>query len=65
MKKTTFGRVQAHKEPIRNRIATWHIPAWLLCLALAMTIWLAVSNLNMSSDQVDGATETEATGETV
>lgn len=57
MKKNAVGRVLAHKEPVVSRIAALHIPARLLCLLLAVVIWLAVVNLNAISEKDDGDTD--------
>ena len=51
MKKNAIGRVTLHKEPIRRTLSSWHIPAKLLCLLLAVIIWLAIVNLNAISDE--------------
>ncbi len=51
MKKNAIGRVPLHKEPVRRRLSSWHIPARLLCLLLAVIIWLAIVNLNAISDE--------------
>ncbi len=50
MKKNAIGRVALHKEPVRRTLSSWHIPAKLLCLLLAVVIWLAIVNLNTVSD---------------
>ena len=66
MKKNTIGRVPAHKEPVRSRISSWHIPARLLCFLLALLIWLLVSNLlPKQQDETPEATNPEATEETI
>jgi len=65
MKKNAVGRVLAHKEPVGRRISSLHLPAWFLCLFLALVIWLAVTNVNMISDDNENLPETEMTGESV
>ena len=65
MKKNAVGRVLAHKEPINRRISALHIPAWFFCLFLALIIWLAVANLNLTNDVENHEPETEMTGESV
>lgn len=55
MKKNAVGRVLAHKEPVGRRISALHIPARLLCLLLAVVIWLAVVNLKEATEN-DGKT---------
>ncbi|MBQ9785265.1 MAG: hypothetical protein IJW29_07170 [Clostridia bacterium] len=61
MKKNVIGRVPLHKEPVRRRLSSWHIPARLLCLLLAVLIWLAIVNLNAISeeDEKDSKPKTE------
>ncbi len=49
MKKNVVGRVLYQKEPARGRLASLHIPARVLCLLLALIIWLTVSALNASA----------------
>ncbi len=49
MKKNAVGRVLIRKEPVKRRISALHIPARLLCLALAVIIWLAVTNITTSA----------------
>ena len=49
MKKNTVGRILYQKVPVRSRIASWHIPARIICLLLALLIWLTVSALESSA----------------
>lgn len=66
MKKNAVGRVLAHKEPVKRRIAALHIPARLLCLLLAVIIWLAIVNLNSASaDDTKNTDESRRAEETV
>ena len=50
MKKNAVGRVLYRKEPVKRRISAWHIPSRLLCLLLALLIWLVITNLQQSPD---------------
>ena len=56
MKKNAVGRILYQKEPVKRRISTLHIPARLLCLLLALLIWLVVTDLqkNPESDANEG-----------
>ncbi|MBQ8311110.1 MAG: hypothetical protein IJX80_08890 [Clostridia bacterium] len=65
MKKNAVGHVLAHKEPVGRKISSLHLPAWFLCLFLALVIWLSVANLNTASDHEEKLPETELTGESV
>ena len=65
MKKNAVGHVLAHKEPVSRRISALHLPAWFLCLFLALVIWLVVANLNQNTDQGKNIPDTEITGESV
>ena len=65
MKKNAVGHVLAHKEPVSRRIAALHLPAWFLCLFLALVIWLIVANLNQNTKLGDNTPETESVGESV
>lgn len=49
MKKNTVGRILYQKVPVRSRIASWHIPARLICLLLALIVWLTVSALQANA----------------
>ena len=42
MKKNIIGHMQAQKEPMGSKLKRWHVLPRLLCLALAVVIWLAV-----------------------
>ncbi len=61
MKKTVMGRVPVYKEPAADRFAALHIPARLLCLALAVVIWLAVTNLVSPKEPEKDTPQTEVT----
>ena len=58
MKKNAVGRVLMHREPLDKRVSSWHLPMRLLCLVLALIIWLAVVNLDPASDEADQERET-------
>lgn len=54
MKKNAVGRVLMHKEPLDRRVSSWHLPMKLLCLVLALIIWLlVVNNLELAPEQAD------------
>ena len=44
MKKNVVGTILASKEPPKKRWQRWHLPARLLCLLLALFLWLIVTN---------------------
>lgn len=61
MKKNAVGRVLAHKEPVGRRLASLHLPAKLLCLLLAIVIWLMVTDLNSVVDLSEDGSQAETT----
>ena len=46
MKKNAVGRILYQKVPVKSTLASWHIPARIICLLLALIIWLTVTALN-------------------
>jgi hypothetical protein len=50
MKKNAVGRILYQKEPIKRRISALQIPVRLLCLLLALFIWLVVTDLKREND---------------
>ncbi|MBE6553682.1 MAG: hypothetical protein E7666_04995 [Ruminococcaceae bacterium] len=44
MKKNVVGHMVAAKEPVTARVRRWHLFPKLLCLLLALLIWLVVVN---------------------
>ena len=50
MKKNAIGHMVAEKQPVSVKIRHWRILPKLLCLLLALVIWLVVTNLT-STDQ--------------
>ncbi|MBR3894746.1 MAG: hypothetical protein IKJ35_06315 [Clostridia bacterium] len=61
MKKNALARMSEPTETVGSRIRKWNIVPKLLCLLLALVIWLAVVNLNnahsQESDQSAAAAE--------
>ena len=45
MKKNAVGHMVAAKEPVGTRLQRWHLVPKLLCLILALLIWLVVVNV--------------------
>ena len=45
MKKNAVGRILYQRVPVKSRLASWHIPARIVCLFLALLIWLTVTAL--------------------
>lgn len=45
MKKNAVGRILYQKVPVKGRLAALHIPARVVCLLLALIVWLTVSAL--------------------
>jgi len=45
MKKNAVGRILYQKVPAKSRLASLHIPARIVCLLLALLVWLTVSAL--------------------
>ncbi len=62
MKRNAIGHMSASAVPVRPRLAALHLPARLLCLLLALVIWLMVydesRNTPHESDE-DGTTVQE------
>ena len=46
MKKNAVGRILYQKVPAKSRLASWHIPARIVCLLLSLLIWLTVTALS-------------------
>ena len=49
MKKNAVGRILYQKVPVKSRLASWHIPARIICLLLALLVWLTVSALEANA----------------
>ena len=49
MKKNAVGRILYQKVPVKGRLASWHIPARIVCLLLALLIWLTVTALQANA----------------
>ena len=49
MKKNAVGRILYQKAPAKSRFASWHIPARIVCLLLALLIWLTVTALSRNA----------------
>lgn len=49
MKKNAVGRILYQKVPARSRLSSWHIPARIVCLLLALIVWLTVSALQANA----------------
>jgi hypothetical protein len=45
VKKNAVGRILYQKVPVKSRIASWNLPARIICLLLALIVWLMVSAL--------------------
>jgi len=60
VKKNIVGHMMAEKETITSRIRRWNIIPKLLCLILALLIWLTVVNLDGKNDNMqNGTSETD------
>lgn len=46
MKKNVVGHMMATKESVSTKIHRWNIWARIVCLLLALVVWLLVANLN-------------------
>ena len=49
MKKNAVGRILYQKVPVKSRLASLHIPARIVCLLLALLVWLTVSALGANA----------------
>lgn len=49
MKKNAVGRILYQKVPVKSKIASLHIPARIICLLLALLVWLIVSALGTNA----------------
>ncbi len=65
MKKNAIGHVLMHKEPVKKRLAALHLPAWILCLLLALVIWLSIVNLNPVDTDSGNETDTTVAGQLI
>ena len=45
MKKNVVGHMMARKETVSGRLRRWHILPKLLCLLVALVLWLVIVNL--------------------
>ena len=53
MKKNVVGHMMAEKEPISAKLRRWNIIPKLLCLLLALLIWLAVFNSEVQTENME------------
>ena len=62
MKKNAVGHMVAAKEPVSTRVRRWNLFPKLLCLLLALLIWLVVVNFANPVDNPseDGELESSA-----
>lgn len=49
MKKNAVGRILYQKVPVKSKLASLHIPARIVCILLALLIWLMVSALGANA----------------
>lgn len=64
MKKNAVGRILYQKVPVKGKLESLHIPARIICLLLALLVWLTVSAMEASADdytQVNASQSTETT----
>ena len=50
MKKNAVGRILYQKVPVKGKLDSLHIPARIICLLLALLVWLTVSAMEASAD---------------
>ena len=50
MKKNVVGHMMAAKEPVKARLRRWDLLPRLICVLLALVIWLVFANLKQSND---------------
>ena len=60
MKKNVIGPILASKEPPKKRIQRWQLPARLLCVVLALVLWLIVINATAPTSEGGADTAAEA-----
>ena len=63
MKKNVVGHMMAAKEPVKARLRRWDLLPRLICLLLALLIWLLIVNLN-TKDNRESNERSSATIET-
>lgn len=63
MKKNVVGHMMAEKEPILAKIRRWNIIPKLLCLLLALLIWLLVFHFETRYDRYDNMYSADGEGE--
>lgn len=61
MKKNVIGHMMAPKEKAKSRFRRWDILPRLLCLLLAMMLWLLIANAQASGKEDDSPKERAAT----
>ena len=61
MKKNAIGHMGAAKQPVSEKIRHWRILPKLLCLLLALVIWLAIDQIR-SAEQDSAPTEVQTDG---
>ena len=61
MKKNAIGHMVAAKQPVSEKIRHWRILLKLLCLLLALVIWLAIDQIR-SAEQDSAPTEVQTDG---
>ncbi|MBQ2734483.1 MAG: hypothetical protein IJF33_01485 [Clostridia bacterium] len=54
MKKNAIGHMVAAREKNTHKISRWRILPKLLCLLLALVIWLAITQLQSNDNDRDG-----------
>ena len=58
MKKNAIGHMVAQKQPASEKLRGWNILPKFICLLLALTVWLAITNL-VATGEGELASESE------
>ena len=57
MKKNAVGNILYHQEPVRRRFSVWSLLARLLCLLLALVMWLILANASKIPMPIENSAE--------
>ena len=60
MKKNAVGRILYQKVPVKGRLESMHIPARIICLLLALLVWLTVSAIETNAQEYTQPTSYES-----
>lgn len=65
MKKNALGHMNLPSETVGSKLRRWMVMPRLICVLLALVIWLAVTQLSPASDKKEEAKASAGVEETV